>query len=145
MRLNWGSAFLPGDLQASSINTSTPTVDGMILNIRNDYFGRAEQRRELDLVQKLNAMHSQKLQKDEQLEARIEAFEMAFRMQTEATDAFDLQRNRRVSGRCTATRRRDDSCSSRGGWSSAACGSCRSAPAAGTITRTSRPPADERG
>src|SRR5262245_19900969 len=90
--LNWGSAFLPGDLQATSINTSTPTVDGMIPNIRNEYFGREEQRRELDLVQQLNAMHSQSLQKDPQLEARIQSFEMAYRMQIEATDAFDLSK-----------------------------------------------------
>jgi hypothetical protein len=90
--LNWGSAFLPGDLQATSINTSTPTVDGMIENIRNDYFTGKEQRRELDLVQKLNALHSQNLQKDPQLEARIQSFEMAYRMQIEATDAFDLAR-----------------------------------------------------
>jgi hypothetical protein len=90
--LNWGAAFMPGDLQATSINTATPTVDGMIPNIRNDYFGRAEQRRELDLVQKLNAMHSQNLQQDPQLEARIKAFEMAYRMQIEATDAFDLEK-----------------------------------------------------
>jgi uncharacterized protein (DUF1501 family) len=88
--LNWGSAFLPGDLQGTSINTSTPTVDGMIQNIRNEYFSREEQRRELDLVQKLNLMHSQTLQQDPQLEARIKAFEMAYRMQMEATDAFDL-------------------------------------------------------
>jgi len=90
--LNWGSAFLPGDMQATSINTSTPTVDGMIPNIRNDYFGQKEQRRELDLVQELNAIHSQSLQKDPQLEARIKSFEMAFRMQIEATDAFDLSK-----------------------------------------------------
>jgi hypothetical protein len=90
--LNWGSAFLPGDLQATSINTSTPTVEGMIQNIRNEYFNRQEQRRELDLVQKLNEMHSQNLQKDPQLEARIRAFEMAYRMQIEATDAFDISK-----------------------------------------------------
>jgi hypothetical protein len=88
--LNWGSAFLPGDLQATSINTSTPTVDGMIQNIRNEYFSDAEQRRELDLVQKLNAMQSQGAQQDPRLEARIKSFEMAYRMQIEATDAFDL-------------------------------------------------------
>src|SRR5688572_11555595 len=90
--LNWGSAFLPGDLQATSINTSTPTVDGMIQNIRNEYFSQTEQRRELDLVQKLNAMHSRNMQKDPQLEARIKSFEMAYRMQMEATDAFDLSK-----------------------------------------------------
>jgi uncharacterized protein (DUF1501 family) len=83
---------MPGDLQASSINTTTPTVDGMFPNIRNDYFGRTEQRRELDLVQKLNAMHSENLQQDPQLEARIKAFEMAYQMQIEATDAFDINK-----------------------------------------------------
>src|SRR5678816_1722781 len=73
--LNWGSAFLPGDLQATSINTSAATVEGMIQNIRNEYFNRQEQRRQLDLVQRLNTIQSQSLQKDPQLEARIASFE----------------------------------------------------------------------
>src|SRR5207247_313118 len=51
-----------------------------------------EQRRQLDLVNKLNTLHSQNLQKDAQLEARLEAYEMAFKMQTEATDAFDIMK-----------------------------------------------------
>ena len=88
--LNWGSAFLPGNFQATSINTKAETVEGMIQNIRNQYFTQEEQRRQLDLVQKLNALHSRHLQKDPQLEARIEAYEMAYRMQMEATDAFDI-------------------------------------------------------
>jgi len=88
--LNWGSAFLPGDLQATSINTKAATAEEMIQNIRNEYFSRDEQRRQLDFVQKLNAIHSRSLQKDPQLEARIQSFEMAYRMQAEATDAFDL-------------------------------------------------------
>src|SRR5690242_4941526 len=88
--LNWGSAFLPGNFQASSINTSAGTVEGMIQNIRNPYFSQDEQRHQLDLVQKLNAIHARQLQKDPQLEARIESFEMAYRMQMEATDAFDI-------------------------------------------------------
>jgi len=88
--LNWGSAFLPGNFQATSINTKADTVEGMIENIRNQYFGQEEQRRQLDLVQKLNAVHARHLQKDPQLEARIEAYEMAYRMQAEATDAFDI-------------------------------------------------------
>jgi len=88
--LNWGSAFLPGNFQATSINTKADSVEGMIQNIRNQYFTQEEQRRQLDLVQKLNAIHSRHLQKDPQLEARIEAYEMAYRMQMEATDAFDI-------------------------------------------------------
>src|SRR5438093_2122870 len=87
--LNWGSAFLPGNFQATSINTKADTVEGMIQNIRNQYFTEREQRRQLDLVQRLNSIHAQQLQKDPQLEARIEAYEMAYRMQMEATDAFD--------------------------------------------------------
>src|SRR5438309_1009909 len=83
--LNWGSAFLPGNFQATSINTKADTVEGMIQNIRNQYFTQEEQRRQLDLVQKLNALHSRHLQKDPQLEARIEAYEMAYRMQMETT------------------------------------------------------------
>src|SRR5262245_2519853 len=90
--LNWGSAFLPGDLQATSINTKAESVEGMVQNIRNEYFSQQEQRRQLDLVQKLNTVHSRTLQKDPQLEARIKAFEMAYRMQIEATDAFDLSK-----------------------------------------------------
>jgi len=88
--LNWGSSFLPGNFQATSINTKADTVEGMIQNIRNQYFTQEEQRRQLDLVQRLNAIHSRHLQKDPQLEARIEAYEMAYRMQMEATDAFDI-------------------------------------------------------
>ncbi len=88
--LNWGSAFLPGNFQATSINTKSETVEGMIQDIQNPYFTQQEQRRQLDLVQKLNAVHARHLQKDPQLEARIEAYEMAYRMQMEATDAFDI-------------------------------------------------------
>ena len=87
---NWQSAFLPGIFQGTSINTKNPNVDEMIENIRNRYFDQKEQRRQLDLVHQLNALHSQNLQKDAQLEARIEAFEMAYKMQTAATDAFDI-------------------------------------------------------
>ena len=47
------------------------------------------QRRQIDLAKELNKIHAEQLQKDAQLEARIEAFEMAFKMQTEATEAFD--------------------------------------------------------
>jgi hypothetical protein len=89
---NWQAAFLPGAFQGTSINTQAGTVAGMIQNIRNQYSSPKEQRRQLDLVQQLNAMHAQNLQKDAALEARLEAYEIAFRMQTEATDAFDLSK-----------------------------------------------------
>ena len=89
---NWQSAFLPGMYQGVSINTQDSRVDSLIQNIRNQYTVIDEQRRELDLVHKLNELHSQNLQKEAQLEARLQAYEMAFKMQTEATDAFDIMK-----------------------------------------------------
>jgi uncharacterized protein (DUF1501 family) len=65
-------------------------LDEVLQNISNQFSGMDRQRRQLDLVHQLNEMHAASLQKDAQLEARIEAFEMAFKMQTEATDAFDI-------------------------------------------------------
>jgi hypothetical protein len=102
---NWQSSFLPGLYQGVSINTKIATVNQLIKNIRNQYLPLPEQRRQLDLVHKLNELHSQNLQKEAQLEARLEAFEMAFKMQTEATDAFNLNKEpseiRELYGRTT--------------------------------------------
>jgi Protein of unknown function (DUF1501) len=89
---NWQSSFLPGVYQGVSINTKSPNVNQIIENIRNQYTSLNEQRRQLDLVHKLNELHAQNLQKDAALEARLQAFEMAFKMQTEATDAFDVSK-----------------------------------------------------
>jgi hypothetical protein len=89
---NWGSAFLPGVYQGTNINTQAATVNQMIENISNPYVSEQEQRRQLDLVHTLNEIHAQNLQKDSQLEARIEAYEVAFKMQAAASDAFDLSK-----------------------------------------------------
>ena len=87
---SYGSAFLPGVYQGTSVNTSAKTVQQMIQNIHNSYLSPAEQRRQLDFVQQLNTLHAQNLQHDAALESRVENAEIAFRMQTEATDAFDI-------------------------------------------------------
>lgn len=87
---NWHAAFLPGVYQGTTVNTEAKTVPQMIQNIRNGYLSKTEQRRQLDFVQKLNAIHAENLQRDAALETRLESFEIAFRMQTEATDAFDI-------------------------------------------------------
>ncbi len=50
------------------------------------------QRKQLDLLAKLNQMHQAERPNDPQLEARIQSFELAYRMQTEATEAFDVTR-----------------------------------------------------
>jgi uncharacterized protein (DUF1501 family) len=87
---NWQSAFLPGIYQGTSVNTQAQAVDVMIQNIKNPYIPLPEQRRQLDLIHQLNDIHSQNLQKDALLEARIEASEIAFKMQTAASDAFNI-------------------------------------------------------
>lgn len=89
---NWGAAFLPGIYQGTSINTQVDGVERMIENISSPYVSQSEQRRQLDLIHQLNELRAQDLQKDAQLEARIEAYEIAFKMQAAASDAFDLRK-----------------------------------------------------
>ncbi|MBI3882447.1 MAG: DUF1501 domain-containing protein [Verrucomicrobia bacterium] len=89
---NWRSAFLPGAYQGTHINTRYTSIEKLIENIRNGYTTRKEQREQLDLLAKVNSLHSQQLQKDAQLEARIQSFELAYQMQMEASDAFDINK-----------------------------------------------------
>ena len=85
------ASFLPGVYQGCNVNYSTKMdLDDVIMNIKNQFTPPDRQRRELDLVKQLDEVHKKNLQFDAQLEARIESFEMAFKMQTEATDAFDI-------------------------------------------------------
>jgi uncharacterized protein (DUF1501 family) len=89
---NYQAAFLPGVYQGASINTQAPTVPQMIQNIRNTYVGEAEQRRQLNFIHQLNELHAQNLQRDAALETRLESYEIAFRMQAEALDVFDINK-----------------------------------------------------
>jgi hypothetical protein len=89
---NWQSAFLPGVFQGTYIDTRHTDPEKLIENIRNRFAPGAGQRRQLDLLQKLNRMHQSARDADPQLEARIQSFELAYRMQAEATDAFDVTR-----------------------------------------------------
>jgi hypothetical protein len=87
---NWRSAFLPGAYQGTYIDTKHTDITKLIDNIKNLATPLPEQRRQLDLVRRLNERHLEGRQHDAQLEARIQSFELAYRMQTEATDAFDV-------------------------------------------------------
>jgi len=89
---NFGSAFLPGMYQGTPIDTSLGSVDRMIQNIKSQYASLKEQRTQLDTLSALNELHRQNFQKDEAFDARIQSFELAFKMQTEATDAFDISK-----------------------------------------------------
>lgn len=87
---NWRSAFLPGVYQGTYINTTKTKPEELIENIQNAYVSSAEQRRQLDLLAVLNRRHQLQRAEDANLEARIESFELAYRMQMAATDAFDI-------------------------------------------------------
>ncbi len=87
---NWRSAFLPGAYQATQIDTRETEIDKLIDNIRNRYTTSAAQRKQLDLLTELNQGYQERRQNDALLEARVQSFELAYRMQMEADDAFDL-------------------------------------------------------
>ncbi len=89
---NYGAGFLPGVYQGASINTQAPTEPQMIQNIRNVYVNPKEQRRQLDFVHQLNELHAKNLQRDAALETRLGSYEIAFRMQAESLDAFDINK-----------------------------------------------------
>ncbi|QDU25370.1 hypothetical protein ETAA8_04360 [Anatilimnocola aggregata] len=88
---NWQSAFLPGAFQGTFIDSKHQQLAKLIENIAHPHASTATQRRQLDLLAQLNAEH-RAARIDTRLDARIQTFELAFRMQTEAADAFDLAR-----------------------------------------------------
>ncbi len=89
---NWQSAFLPGVYQGTYINSQFTEIEKLIEHVRNNYVGLKEQRHQLDLLHQLNERHLQARQNDGQLESRIQSFELAYRMQMDASDAFDISR-----------------------------------------------------
>ncbi len=89
---NWQSAFLPGAYQGTYIDTRHTDIEKLIEHIKNNFVPMAEQRRQLDLLRALNEKHLQRRQQDAQMEARIQSFELAYRMQMDASDAFDVNR-----------------------------------------------------
>jgi len=89
---NWQSAFLPGVYQGTYIDTRHTDLDKLIAHVRNNYVTTPAQRQQLDLLKALNERHQERRQADAQLEARVQSFELAYRMQTDAADAFDVNR-----------------------------------------------------
>jgi hypothetical protein len=88
----WSNSFLPGIYQGTHINNKSIDPKSIIRDVNNKYLSPAAQRAQLDLIQQMNVLHLQNRERDEQLEARIASLEMAYRMQGEAQDAFDVAR-----------------------------------------------------
>ena len=84
----WGSSFLPATYQGTLVSD----LKRPISNLGNDRFSTAQQRAQLDLLRDLNQLHAAQREEDSRLSARIESFELAFRMQQQAPEAFDIER-----------------------------------------------------
>ena len=89
---NWQSAFLPGIYQGTYVDSQHTEIEKLIAHIKNRRIRPEAQRGQLDLLMQLNREHLERRQAEAQLEARIQSFELAYRMQSEATDAFDIGR-----------------------------------------------------
>jgi len=86
----WTSAFLPGIHQGTHIPNNEKEPDKLIHYLRNRELAPADQRRQLDLLARLNRLQLERQGPDSQLETAIQSMETAFRMQTEAPEVFDI-------------------------------------------------------
>ncbi len=84
----YGAAFLPAAHQGTFVSD----LKDPIKNLKNSTVTPERQRLELDALRKLNELHGAERADDSRLSARVESFELAYRMQVQAPDAFDLTR-----------------------------------------------------
>ena len=88
----YGSAFLPSIYQGTSVPLKESDPRKQIEYLANAKLNLAQQRDQLDYLQSLNRMHYEAAGSAPELEASIQSMEVAFRMQTEAPDVFDLKK-----------------------------------------------------
>jgi Protein of unknown function (DUF1501) len=91
----YGAAFLPAAYQGTFVSD----LSNPIRNLKNSQVNPDRQRSELDALRRLNEMHLARRPDDSRLSARIESFELAYRMQSEAPDAFDISRETEATKR----------------------------------------------
>src|SRR5712692_4185720 len=88
----WSSTFLPAVYQGIYVPNNETDPDKLIPYIRNASLKPEEQRRQLDLTAEINRLQLRRTGPDAQLEATIESAEIAFRMQAEAPEVFDIRK-----------------------------------------------------
>ncbi|HEY2155129.1 MAG TPA: DUF1501 domain-containing protein [Isosphaeraceae bacterium] len=89
----WSSSFLPAAYQGTLISD----LRDPIANLKNAAFDTGQQRTQLDALRKLNELHRKGREEDSRLAARIESFELAFRMQQKAPEALDVARESKAT------------------------------------------------
>ena len=86
----WSSGFLPNLHQGTYVPNNERTPEKLVQNIRNATLTIDDQQRQLGLLDRLNRLYLGRSEGRPQLAAGVEAMEVAFRMQMEAPEAFDL-------------------------------------------------------
>jgi len=86
---NWGAGFLPSVFQGTQLNNQGPPIDNLV---RPGDLSPERQRAQLDLVAELNQRHLDQHPHEAELAARIESFELAYRMQMSAPEVLDVER-----------------------------------------------------
>jgi hypothetical protein len=84
---NWGAGFLPGVYQGTALNAQGQPINNLA---RDEGMTDAQQRSQLDFMHMLNEQQLQREQNDSELAARIESYELAYRMQMAAPEALDV-------------------------------------------------------
>jgi hypothetical protein len=92
---NWGNAFLPGAYAGTYVNIHDMQPDRILADLKNNWLPKEQQQRQAQLLTRLNQLDLQRQQHDQQLEASIQAMEMAFRMQFAVPEAFDTTQESR--------------------------------------------------
>ena len=91
----WSNGFLPGIYQGCHIGKLDPKK--IVDHINNKHLTPGTQRQQLDLINQLNDLHVGQRSGDDQLESRIQSLEVAFKMQTEAPEAFDITKETKAT------------------------------------------------
>jgi hypothetical protein len=89
---NWGNSFLPGAYAGTYVNIVDMEPNQVVRDLHNQWLPRATHRQQVDLLTRLNRLDLERQQSDQQLDASIQAMEMAFRMQFAVPEAFDVNR-----------------------------------------------------
>ena len=93
---NWGAGFLPGTYQGTRFRTQGPPI----LHLQPpSNVTDAQQRSRLDLLRELNGIHADSWPAEDELESRIQSYELAYRMQTAAPNAIDLDKESEATKR----------------------------------------------
>jgi hypothetical protein len=88
----WSAAYLPGIFQGTYVRTKSDDPEELIRDVRNRTQAPEDQKKQVELLSRLNRLGQATAAEDPALEASIASFEMAYRMQSEALDAFDVRK-----------------------------------------------------